>query len=394
MCAWARPPGPRMAKLTRSLAPLTLPIGRVGERRPRPRRPPSRGPRFPGNRGGSPHSFRSSMGTPGGREGGRAARPGRSGRRHRARTRAVTIRRRPRAVDRRTANAATRLDRAAGTRLVSEIADRHPIASPDAPVKNLPPAPQNFSKFARLRFPGRSTSSCNAYTHPCSRRALTGRRPVSHETLQARVDGRSRDWPDRRGTRPGCVSSRIQDRRDARAGLRLPREPRGAWQRLTPPWEKVEVVEGGESIRPGSRVVLETKLGPFPLRWVAEHTEYEPGRMFADTQVSGPFARWYHRHCSSTTARGGRSSATRSITSRRSGALGRLAGGRVPREEVEQAVRLPARGDEAGRRVGRLPGGGRTTAVVDADGDVRSFRRRMTSAAGRRVDGDRQESPG
>jgi ligand-binding SRPBCC domain-containing protein len=29
---------------------------------------------------------------------------------------------------------------------------------------------------------------------------------------------------------------------------------------------------------------------------VAEHTEYEPGRMFADTQLSGPFARWYHRH--------------------------------------------------------------------------------------------------
>ncbi len=73
-------------------------------------------------------------------------------------------------------------------------------------------------------------------------------------------------------------------------------ESPGALQRLTPPWEKVKVVEGGDSIRPGSRVVLRTKVGPFPLTWVAEHTEYEPGRMFADTQRSGPFARWDHHH--------------------------------------------------------------------------------------------------
>ncbi len=69
-----------------------------------------------------------------------------------------------------------------------------------------------------------------------------------------------------------------------------------AFQRLIPPWEHVKVIEGGKSLRPGSRVVLKTKLGPLSLRWVAEHTEYEPGRLFADRQVSGPFASWYHRH--------------------------------------------------------------------------------------------------
>ena len=73
-------------------------------------------------------------------------------------------------------------------------------------------------------------------------------------------------------------------------------ESPGALARLTPPWEKVRVVEGGESIKVGSRVVLETWLGPVPLRWVAEHTEYDPPRLFADRQVSGPFASWYHRH--------------------------------------------------------------------------------------------------
>ncbi len=69
-----------------------------------------------------------------------------------------------------------------------------------------------------------------------------------------------------------------------------------ALQRLTPPWEKVRVVQSSGSIRPGSRVVLATRLGPFPLRWVAVHTEYDPPRLFADRQESGPFASWYHRH--------------------------------------------------------------------------------------------------
>jgi ligand-binding SRPBCC domain-containing protein len=73
-------------------------------------------------------------------------------------------------------------------------------------------------------------------------------------------------------------------------------ESPGALERLTPPWEKVEVLEGGGSIRPGSRVILKTSLGPFSIRWVAEHTEYDPPREFADRQVSGPFASWNHRH--------------------------------------------------------------------------------------------------
>lgn len=82
-------------------------------------------------------------------------------------------------------------------------------------------------------------------------------------------------------------------------------ESPGALERLTPPWERVEMIEGGTSILPGSRVVLRTWLGPVPLRWVAEHTEYEPPRLFADRQVSGPFASWYHRHRFLDDGRGG-----------------------------------------------------------------------------------------
>jgi ligand-binding SRPBCC domain-containing protein len=82
-------------------------------------------------------------------------------------------------------------------------------------------------------------------------------------------------------------------------------ESTGALLRLTPPWEHVRLLQGGDSLRPGSRVVLETHVGPFPCQWVAEHTEYEPGRMFADRQIRGPFASWYHRHLFLDDGRGG-----------------------------------------------------------------------------------------
>ena len=73
-------------------------------------------------------------------------------------------------------------------------------------------------------------------------------------------------------------------------------ESPGALQHLIPPWEHVHVEQQADSIRPGARVVLVSKVGPVPMRWVAEHTEYEPPHRFADRQVSGPFARWYHVH--------------------------------------------------------------------------------------------------
>ena len=82
-------------------------------------------------------------------------------------------------------------------------------------------------------------------------------------------------------------------------------ETPGAIERLTPPWERVVVESGGGLIRPGSRIALRTSLGPLRLRWVAEHTEYDPPGLFADRQLSGPFASWYHRHWMIDDGRGG-----------------------------------------------------------------------------------------
>ena len=73
-------------------------------------------------------------------------------------------------------------------------------------------------------------------------------------------------------------------------------EAPGAFERLAPPGRKLEVLEGGDSIRDGARLTFRTALGPLPITWVAEHSEYDPPHGFADRQVSGPFASWFHRH--------------------------------------------------------------------------------------------------
>jgi ligand-binding SRPBCC domain-containing protein len=70
-----------------------------------------------------------------------------------------------------------------------------------------------------------------------------------------------------------------------------------ALRHLIPPWEKMRISESAGSLKTGSRVVLAGRiLGLIPVRWVAVHTEYDPPRLFADVQQSGPFAWWYHRH--------------------------------------------------------------------------------------------------
>ncbi|TWU56065.1 TIGR01777 family oxidoreductase [Rubripirellula reticaptiva] len=70
----------------------------------------------------------------------------------------------------------------------------------------------------------------------------------------------------------------------------------GALVRLVPPWESVELEHSDHSLAVGSRVVMKTKILGVPFRWVAEHTQYDPPHLFADTQISGPFASWDHRH--------------------------------------------------------------------------------------------------
>lgn len=69
----------------------------------------------------------------------------------------------------------------------------------------------------------------------------------------------------------------------------------GAFERLTPPWSRVELLDRQGSIEEG-RVEFRVQDGPVPIRWVARHHDGVPGEEFRDSQESGPFASWEHRH--------------------------------------------------------------------------------------------------
>lgn len=75
--------------------------------------------------------------------------------------------------------------------------------------------------------------------------------------------------------------------------------------RLMPPWEKSKVIQAAKGLRVGERAIIEAKIfGLFTARWIAEHTAYDPPHMFEDTQISGPFKSWRHRHIISLHAEG------------------------------------------------------------------------------------------
>ena len=70
----------------------------------------------------------------------------------------------------------------------------------------------------------------------------------------------------------------------------------GAFERLLPPWESVEVESRTGGIRDGDRVTLRSRVGPLWTRWVVEHRDYREGEQFRDVQISGPFRSWQHTH--------------------------------------------------------------------------------------------------
>ncbi len=107
-----------------------------------------------------------------------------------------------------------------------------------------------------------------------------------------------------------------------------------AFARLQPPWQTTEIIMPPSSLAVGTKVVLRTKVGPIWQTIEVEHVEYEPGRMFADQMLRGPFASWLHRHV--VTPLGPESCAlTDDITYELPfGAIGRLFGGRFARHQL------------------------------------------------------------
>jgi ligand-binding SRPBCC domain-containing protein len=70
-----------------------------------------------------------------------------------------------------------------------------------------------------------------------------------------------------------------------------------AINRLTPPWENAEIIQPPKNLEVGTKVIIAVKIfGLVSKKWIAEHTAYDPPKMFEDTQISGPFKSWRHRH--------------------------------------------------------------------------------------------------
>ena len=73
-------------------------------------------------------------------------------------------------------------------------------------------------------------------------------------------------------------------------------ESPGAFLRLTPPWEQVEILENTGGIQDGARVKLKLKIGPVAQTWELIHQNYRKNHGFEDKQIKGPFAYWVHTH--------------------------------------------------------------------------------------------------
>ena len=109
-----------------------------------------------------------------------------------------------------------------------------------------------------------------------------------------------------------------------------------AFELLTPPWQRIEIVQPPASLEVGTRVVVRAKIGPIWRTIVAEHIEYERGRMFADRMIEGPFRRWVHHHV--ITSNGPSESMLRDDVEYELplGIAGRIVGGPIARRQLDR----------------------------------------------------------
>jgi ligand-binding SRPBCC domain-containing protein len=73
-------------------------------------------------------------------------------------------------------------------------------------------------------------------------------------------------------------------------------EQADALKLLIPPWEGSRIIEAAQISSIGSRAIVDIRALGIRMRWIAEHTAYNPPHMFEDVCVKGPFRSWRHRH--------------------------------------------------------------------------------------------------
>jgi len=68
--------------------------------------------------------------------------------------------------------------------------------------------------------------------------------------------------------------------------------------RITPPWLGFEVTDApAVPVHPGAIITYRIRpLGPLPVHWTTEITQFEKPRLFVDEQRFGPYRFWHHLH--------------------------------------------------------------------------------------------------
>ncbi|MEZ5276145.1 MAG: TIGR01777 family oxidoreductase [Opitutaceae bacterium] len=110
----------------------------------------------------------------------------------------------------------------------------------------------------------------------------------------------------------------------------------GAFGRLSPPWERVELVRHTGEVEDGARVRLRLSVAGMPVYWDLEHTDHQAGRQFCDRQVRGPFRSWHHLHRFEPVGPDRTLLRDRLTIGLPFGALGRLLGGGFLRRQLER----------------------------------------------------------
>jgi len=66
---------------------------------------------------------------------------------------------------------------------------------------------------------------------------------------------------------------------------------------MTPGWLDFQILTPSPvPMREGGIIDYQIGLGPVPARWRSMITTYQPGRLFIDEQLDGPYSFWHHTH--------------------------------------------------------------------------------------------------
>ncbi|MEO8450155.1 MAG: TIGR01777 family oxidoreductase [Gemmatimonadota bacterium] len=160
----------------------------------------------------------------------------------------------------------------------------------------------------------------------------------------------------------------------------------GAFERLVPPWESVDLLEAHPGIANGTRARFTIRKGPFRFTWIAEHRDVEPGRQFRDVQIEGPFARWNHLHRFEPAGDGGTKMTDRIELAAPGGGLGQAVAGNSLQRTVEQTLayrHATVAADLALHQ--RLGVGPQTIAITGATGFIGRALSPLLTTGGHRV---------